>query len=257
MLLDKRRVRQAFADASGHYDRVARLQREVGQQLLDSMPNVYGSVADLGCGTGFISEQLQDVAIDRLWAIDIAEAMLQTTRRRLTTGKAGYVCADIERLPLAENCLDFALSNLALQWCQRSDQVFADLYRVLKPGGRLVFSSFGPATLQELKSAWAAVDSAVHVNDFISLSELSRTLAQSGLTLDHQAQEGKQICYPDVWTLMAELKTLGAGNADQYRRKQLTGKQRFKAMLAAYPRCETGGIAATFEIFWLSASKLK
>ena len=73
------------------------------------------------------------------------------------------VCGDIEQLPLRAATFDFAWSNLALQWMNDPPRAFAELKRVLAPGGLLMFSTFGPDTLRELRAAYAETDNYTHV----------------------------------------------------------------------------------------------
>ena len=83
-----------------------------------------------------------------------------------------WLVADAEALPLVNDSVDLVFSSLALQWCYRPDHLFAELARVLKPGGICVFTSLGPDTLRELRAAWAAVDAHQHVNAFLPAGEL-------------------------------------------------------------------------------------
>src|SRR4029077_10511260 len=92
------------------------------------------------------------------------------------------VRADAYALPFATASFDLVFSNLMLQWCDDLDAVFAEIARVLKPGGLLLFSTFGPGTLAELREAWAAGDaSSNHVNHFFDAHVLGSALMQAQL----------------------------------------------------------------------------
>ena len=45
-----------------------------------------------------------------------------------------------------------------LPWCEDIDAVFAEVARILKPRGLFTFTTFGPDTLVELRTAWRAAD---------------------------------------------------------------------------------------------------
>src|SRR5690606_3582899 len=94
--------------------------------------------------------------------VDIAEGMLRHARDRVTE-QACWVGGDGECLPLRNHCADVIFSSLAIQWCEQLPQLFTELWRVLKPGGQLLFSTLGPNTLHELKMAWQTIDGYVHV----------------------------------------------------------------------------------------------
>lgn len=256
MHLDKAKIKQSFAAASATYDGDAALQRSVGKALLDIIDttNLTGTLLDLGCGTGFLTSAL--LAQGSIIALDIALPMLQVTRRKLVdAANIGYLCADAEQLPLIEQSVDGVFSNLALQWCVNLDAVFADIKRVLKPGGRLAFSIFGPQTLQELKAAWSEVDDYSHVNEFYSVQQLTRFLRQTGFTEIKLESKLYLSSYDSVLALMKELKHIGAHNVIAERNKSITTKTRMQRMIAAYERQRSNNlIPATFEVIMVSAS---
>jgi malonyl-CoA O-methyltransferase len=279
MQLDKAKIRQSFAAASVTYDGVAALQRTVGKELLDTIniESLTGTLLDLGCGTGFLTAKLlasvgyasrtvesteylengtRCVPYTTLIALDIALPMLQVTRTKLAdVSNVGYLCADAEQLPLSGQIADGVFSNLALQWCVNLETVFADIKRVLKPGGRLVFSTFGPQTLQELKSAWAEVDSYHHVNEFYSEQQLTRFLLLAGYTGIKIETRQYIANYGSVLELMKELKQIGAHNVMAGRNKNVTTKTQMQRMIAAYGKSLSDGrFAATFEVIMVSAS---
>ncbi|WP_374088388.1 malonyl-ACP O-methyltransferase BioC [Methylomicrobium lacus] len=262
-LLDKPRIRQSFAAASATYDQAAALQRHSANDLMREAENeaIRGCVLDLGCGTGNLAELLlaADHQPDSVIALDVAATMLEAARCKLNRKDGAqpalhYVCADAERLPFVAHSLDGVYSNLALQWCERLESVLADLKRVLKPGSPLLFATFGPRTLQELKSAWSEVDELPHVNAFHGEQELMRFLRAAGFSACRIRQTLHTPRYASVIELMRELKRIGAHNVHLDRPKTLTGKARMQAMYRAYERHRSEGtIPATFEILNVSA----
>ncbi len=257
MQLDKAKIRQSFAAASVTYDGVAALQRTVGKALLGVIgtESLTGILLDLGCGTGFLTSGLLAHARPII-ALDIALPMLQVTRRKLADmPNVSYLCADAEQLPLGGQIVDGVFSNLALQWCVNLEGVFTDIKRVLKPGGRLVFSIFGPQTLQELKAAWADIDDYNHVNDFYCEQQLRHFLLLAGYTDIAVETKLYTSSYGSVLALMKELKHIGAHNMIAGRNKSVTTKMQMQRMMTAYERHRTGDlIPATFEVIMVSAS---
>ena len=181
--------------------------------------------------------------------------MLQSTQQKLALHKhVHYVCADAEQLPFAEQCLDAVFSNLALQWCSDLDAVFSGIRLALKPGKPLVFSTFGPQTLCELKSAWACVDSYQHVNSFYSEAELKQFLAVAGFNNIQLTNHRYSSRYASVWALMQELKQLGAHHVVTGANKQITTKTAMQQMISAYEKqLADNQIVATFEVISITA----
>ncbi|MDD5228958.1 MAG: malonyl-ACP O-methyltransferase BioC [Methylococcales bacterium] len=255
MALDKNKIKQSFGNASLTYDSVAELQRNVGRDLLQTFlpKNLTGNVVDLGCGTGFLTQELLLHCID-LIALDLALPMLQTTREKLGN-MTNYICADAERLPFRTESINTVFSNLALQWCQPIDKALSELHRVLKPNSELIFSTFGCETLHELKTAWQHVDDFAHVNTFYTASQLQSALEKVGFSNVEIKNLSYVSRYDSVLDLMRELKRIGAHNVNSQRHKNLTSKKSLQTMITNYPRTESGEIVATFDVICIVARR--
>lgn len=246
-LLDRRAVRAAFTRAASHYDAAAVLQREIADRLMTRLDYIRLEPAralDLGCGTGYVLHELARRYRRAHWfGLDLAFSMAQAAQARSTPplpfgmGRAlrrdRFINADAEALPFANESFDLVVSNLALQWCD-PDMVFAECRRVLRPGGLLIFTTFGPDTLKELRAAWRAADSAVHVHDFPDMHDLGDALVRARFADPVMDIDHLTLTYAEVSGLLRDLKAIGAHNAATNRHAGLTGKRRYARFRQAY-----------------------
>jgi malonyl-CoA O-methyltransferase len=252
--LQKKDVAASFTRAAATYDTVAHLQREVGEQLLMRLDNsepVPARVLDLGCGTGHFRPALrQRYPQAQYVGLDIAAGMVDRARNHCRD-ESIWLVADAEAMPLASESIDLVFSSLAVQWCLRPEQVFAELARILKPGGKCVFTTLGPKTLWELRESWAAVDTYQHVNTFLPASGLQRAASRTpGITL-HLESQLMRLDYAGVRELLDELKGLGAHNLNRGRPAGLGSRRALLGMLQSYERHRSQGVLpATYEVIY-------
>lgn len=269
--LDPLEVRRAFDHAAASYDAHAVLQREVCDRLLerlDFMNLQPERVLDVGCGTGYGLAHLRErYASTELLALDLAPAMLNAACARLpqpnwaqraldllTVHRSPLthtLCADMERLPLAANSVNLLWSSLALQWARDLEATLKGFHRVLAPGGLLIFATFGPDTLKELRAAFAAIDDAPHVNRFVDLHDIGDMLIHAGFGSPVMEMEMLTLTYADLKTLMRDLKGIGAHNAATSRKRGLLGKSAWAKLEQAYDALRLQGrLPATYEVIY-------
>jgi malonyl-CoA O-methyltransferase len=254
--IDKRRARRAFEAAAASYDLAAVLQREIADRLLERLDYVRLSpdrVLDLGCGTGYAIQSLfRRYRRARVIALDFALPMLHQARRRGGwLRRPQCLCADAESLPLADGSVDLILSSTTLQWCLDPEGTFRECLRVLRPGGLLMFTTFGPDTLKELRAAWSEVDGYSHVSPFTDMHDLGDALMRARFADPVMDTERLTVTYECLADLMADLKGIGARNATGQRPRGLTGPRRLAALEAAYEtHRREGRLAASYEVIY-------
>ncbi|WP_411833356.1 malonyl-ACP O-methyltransferase BioC [Pseudoxanthomonas mexicana] len=261
-IFDTRHIRRAFSRSAGSYDAAAALQHEVERRLLESLDYLGDRVPqvalDVGCGPAHAA-----AAMHKRWpkaqviALDLALPMLREARKRAGWWKPfARVCADARALPLADGSADVLFTNLCLQWIEDLPAAFAGFRRVLRPGGLLLCSTFGPETLQELREAFARADGdAAHVSPFVPIAQFGDALMHAGFRDPVLDRDRFTLTYPDLPALMRELRAMGATNALHARRRTLTGRRRFSAAAAAYDdlRDGDGRLPSTWEVIYAHA----
>ncbi|SFE88624.1 malonyl-ACP O-methyltransferase BioC [Nitrosomonas sp. Nm166] len=266
--LDKKKLRKAFERAASSYDQAAVLQREISNRMLSRLEYIKYSpdvILDAGSGTGYGTQQLaKRYPASQLIAVDIAWAMLSHARPNTTWWQRllpvqqhiYYVCADIEQMPIKSNSVGMVWSNLALQWCNDLDCTFAEMHRILRTDGLLMFSTFGPDTLKELRQSFAQVDTYSHVNRFIDMHDIGDLLVHNGFTTPVMDMEYITLTYADVISVMRDLKAIGAHNTLLGRQQGLMGKNKWHKAISAYEKLRRDGkLSATFEVVYGHAWK--
>ena len=279
-------VRRSFSNAAATYDDAAFLQREVCDRLFERLQYIKlnpVNALDMGAGTGYSTEKLRTAYPQaQTIALDCALGMLEFAQQKLVPASAPetlasklfsrfksngnarsaarttFVCGDAENLPLAAESVDLIVSSLTLQWCDPL-AVAREAYRVLKPNGCFMFTTFGPDTLKELRTAFKAVDNKPHVNQFLDMHDVGDQLLTAGFADPVMDQEIITLTYSKLKPLLKELKAIGAHNMMPGRSAGMLGKASWNALQSAYEafrRHDTDGkLPASYEVVYGQAWK--
>ncbi len=241
--VNKRAVAAAFGRAAGHYSRHDELQRRSASLLLEKLGMVaFSEVLDAGCGPGSMSRFWLDAG-SRVTALDLSADMLAEARRGECAHR--YVEGDIEALPLAEGCVDLAWSNLAVQWCDSLATALNELYRVVRPGGRVAFTTLLAGSLPELNQAWRAIDEQPHANRFLSEQAVRQALAgRTAVGHVHTIT----LSFIDALSAMRSLKGIGATHLHEGRSAATLSRRKLRQLQLAWPQ-QQGQCPLTYHLF--------
>ncbi|HZT61571.1 MAG TPA: methyltransferase domain-containing protein [Burkholderiales bacterium] len=270
--VDARQARRAFQRAAQRGGDAGALQSEVERRMLERLDYVRllpGRVLDAGCGAGrglgllrrrYPRAQLLGVDFARaaIRAASRSESLAERVRRFFRGVSSAHVCADFARLPLAAGAVDMVWSNLALPWAEDPVAALREFQRVLAPGGLLMFSSYGPDTLKELRSAFAATSAARRVHPFTDMHDVGDMLVACGFAAPVMDVETFTLTYSRVENLARDLRASGQTCAALDRPRALTGRGTWRKMLAAYEEGrESGRLRATVEVVYGHAWKVE
>lgn len=249
-------IQQHFDHAAVTYDEAAVLQKQVASHLderLDLMTIQPKVILDLGAGTGILTQKITArYPKAQVYGVDLAFSMLQMAQQntqvapngllkkmahRLKPKTTQFINADAYQLPFADGSVDLLVSNLMIQWCDDLDAVFKEFRRVLRQEGVIIFTTFGPDTLKELRQAWSQTEPTEpteHVNTFIDMHDIGDALIRNGFGQPVMDVETFTLTYEKPIGVLKDLKAIGATNANQQRPKGLMGKHRFTQMLEHY-----------------------
>lgn len=254
MKLAKNQIAQQFSRAAATYDSASQLQVEMADRLLQKIPSADGDHwVDLGCGTGYALEQMARLAPRKLTGIDIAPRMIEVAQTRIPT--AEFVCGDLENTTLPGGCAEIVFSNAALQWCN-SRSALREIKRIARPGGIVLVSTFGPATLNQWRTAWQSVDAnSARVHDFESPDELRAKLNELGFEEIQVTVIERNCEFASVSEMFQNIKRMGATNAAANRRKGLLGRRLYQQVVDWFEKeiQQTGKLTCSFECVFVFA----
>jgi malonyl-CoA O-methyltransferase len=247
-LPEKRAARRAF-DRARDFDAACFIHDEARARLLERLelvrldPKV---IVDLGCATARGANALAArYPTARAFAIDSSAGMLRLAAAN-AAGTVAVLGGDAERLPLGSNCADLVFANLVLPWC-RPERVFAETARVLTEGGVVLFATFGPDSLQEVRAAFAAVDQPIHVHAAFDMHDIGDLALAAGLAEPVLDVDRLTVTYADVPALVRDLRAMGGVNVAGGRRRGLTGPARWRRFEAGLSSAQ-GRFAVTVEL---------
>ncbi len=255
-VFDQRHLRRNFGRAAGRYAEVAVLQREVEARLLEQLAvleaKVPARILDVGAGPGRASG-----AMKKRWpkseviALDLALPMLREVPKQTRFWRPiRRVCAEATQLPIADGSIDLIFSSLCLQWVPDLPTALSEFRRVLREDGLLLFSTFGPETLIELREAYLqAGERQPPLSSFAPIQPIGDALIAAGFRNPVLDRDLFTLTYSEARTLLRELRAIGAGDARSQRARGLGGKDRLARMVAAYESLRRdGALPSTWEV---------
>lgn len=253
-VFDPDAISARFNRIAPRFDKVSFAHVHVATGLLERMALMQLSpktVVDAGSGTGFLTSELRRrFRRAELVSLDRSLGMLRrAAKRKRLFAREKHIQGDARAIPLRTDSVDIVVSNLLLPWLGEPDAMFKECARVLKTGGPLLFSSLGPDSFIELRSAWRTCGISDNIPRFIDMHDLGDALLRCGFTDPVLDVETLTVNYSNFRQLWSELRDSGSGNALVPRRGSLTGKGLFRRMESAYRDAQGGdGIRLTLEV---------
>ncbi|MGQ9498983.1 MAG: methyltransferase [Dissulfurimicrobium sp.] len=150
----KSKIERSFSRASLTYDAYADVQIDLAERLIARLAGKsFGRILEIGCGTGcytlMLSSAFKGADID---AIDISSAMIEEAKKKFKDQRVIFHLADGENLPASiSGPFDLITANSVFHWFDDLAGTLARYKGLLGPEGVILFSTFGPETLWELK----------------------------------------------------------------------------------------------------------
>jgi malonyl-CoA O-methyltransferase len=234
--LDRSAVRRQFDRRASPPDPADFLLREVERRMFERLDLIRlepARILDVGCGLGDGVRRLRarwpraevlgiDLSPRRIAQADTLDrptlgAWAQSLARRLA--------GDAHRLPLADASVDLVWSNLVFHWFDDVPTVLSEWYRVIRPGGLLMFTSLGVDSLAELRRAGLALPPLPDLHD------IGDALVGAGFAEPVMDVERLAVTWTDPARMLVELRGLG-GDARRARARGLATPRRRDRSLA-------------------------
>jgi len=260
-----KRLQQERAANNSDKDNYDYLKKEIGSRMSDRIYDVkrrFSQILDLGCGRGYVSQNIQEEDVDKLYLADFCKPWLdQIALPNLRKDQyETFLLTEENRFPFGDNSLDLVISNLSLHWINNLPGIFTEVQRCLKPDGVFLGSMFGGDTLFELRSSLQLAENeregglSPHISPFVMARDIGGLLTASGFTLLTIDTDEIKIGYPSMFELMFDLKGMAENNAIWKRRLHLNRETLFAAASIykeLYGLEEREGILATYQIFYM------
>jgi ArsR family transcriptional regulator len=173
--------REFFASTADQWDRVREelFGRTFHFQALLGLLDPTWTIGDLGCGSGLVTQALAPF-VGKVVAVDGSAEMLETAAERLREmSNVDLRQGELEALPLPDSGLDAAVIALVLHYVSDPARVLGEVFRVLRPGGRLLLIDMLPHEHEEYQQQMG------HVWLGFSPTQISRYLTHAGFENPH------------------------------------------------------------------------
>lgn len=196
-----------FSARAAAYDSAARVQPLVAARLAAKLQGNPSRILEIGCGTGGLSVHLVRLFPDaELVLTDIAAPMLKLCRKCVGE-RALYKLMDGERPEAELGRFDLIVSSLAMQWFDDLSGSIHRLARMLKPGGRLVFTTLGSENFPEWRTLLEAYGAGLGLHDYPAAKAFPWPSGLAGEVEEEFLQE----THASGADFLKSLKAIGAG----------------------------------------------
>lgn len=269
-------VQRQFNRSAISYDTHAHVQRSMANQLARSLAEWKNkglpsepSILEIGCGTGALTQIVVNAwPSAKITAIDIAPEMIELASKRFRSAHPGsrnraadrlrFLQADIETWAAAapESSVDIIVSNACFQWLSSPQKTLSQLRRMLRPGGLLLFTTFGPDTFREMHEAFNEVyrvnglEPQRHGLSFASPVQWEIMLQESGYSSFNCERSIHKEKYASAKDFLYSVKGMGASTSEAVTVSGYSLRRLFTDMYQEYENkfSMQGGVAATYDL---------
>ncbi|WP_135078220.1 methyltransferase domain-containing protein [Terasakiella sp. SH-1] len=230
--MNKKHIAASFSKASSTYEREAPVQKWTAGYVRDYVETLDiahdAKCLEIGCGTGFLTENMQDLLGQADWLVtDLSDDMLAQCQKRIGN-KVRFHNMDGE-FPDLDEKFDLIVSSLAFQWFTDLELSCKRLISLLKPNGRLIFTTLGCETFQEWRYHMGIMQLPVGLHNYPDLADLKTyDFPECRIQFSHELRVQK---YDNGLSFLRALKAIGA-QEPRHGHQPLSAGQMRKALRA-------------------------
>ncbi len=260
--ISSKSIADTFSEAAEKYHQKAEIQKKVADGLIssllpwkDTLPA--GDILEVGCGTGFLSEQIIKEFPDRQKLItDLAPGMLsfcedQLSEKGLVDDQTQFELLNVDEISESEPRYSLIVSNFAAQWFKDTSIGLENLSKLLVPGGLLLCAFPGNHTFEEWYSNCLELGLPFTANSFPDVEEVVIKLSMNPVQVDYYENDLFQE-FDQSLDFFKHLKEIGVRKSKTG--KQLTAKQ-LRLLTKFWDEKISNEVKVKWHVVYLAAKK--
>ncbi|KIE58626.1 hypothetical protein A946_04025 [Methylacidiphilum kamchatkense Kam1] len=207
------------------YDKLSTPQYIQGKELIKLLKVTPGSfVLDLGCGTGRLTAYLKELVGPKGWVIgmDPSPYRIEIAKQRMKEGLSFQLGRSEDLGVFKDNFFDFVYLNSVFYWIRDKETALVEIYRILKPGGKLGITSgykfenspllkiVNDAIMEVMGKEFAS--KGMMNEDSFSKEDFKELLQESGFFIIHFEQKEYADYFPSPKDVVQFFKASSNGN---------------------------------------------
>ena len=239
------KIGRNFSKHAHTYDNHAQLQKLMAKKLALFLPSeTPEQILEIGCGTGLFTKYLLAKQAKKIFLNDISPGMIKQMSLKISLPPySQIILGNAEILKFQK--VDMIAANAVFQWFKNPRILLGRLKSYIKENGSLVFSTFGPSTLAELRKVTSLESPAL----LLSKSEWCKLIQEAGFTVNLSTKESHKTFFPSTLSLLKNLQQIGSAPT------QMTSQKKLRQLINDYDDiCFTkDGVYANWELLYFSA----
>ena len=239
------RIELNFSKYAHVYDKNATLQNVMAGELSSFLPqNMPKKILEIGCGTGAFTKYLLDKPVQKIFLNDISEKMIECMKLKMPLPPYSQIIVGNAEL-LNFQMVDMITANAVFQWFKDPKDSLRRLKSYIRPNGILVFSTFGPSSLTELRGIAGINSPAALFSD----NEWHNFIEEAGLILNTSKKNSYTTFFSSTLELLRNLQQMGATPI------RMTSLKELRKLIKKYDsNCSSKqGVYANWELLYFSA----